>query len=177
LTEHLKQYSLSLTVIYIVMNIVNFAIYSKTTNYMTNAYMALVPVALLYGSSFSNRQTFRFLVSVFASILIVVSGSRGAALCMIGFIGMYHIISRKLTLKKLVLVLVIIISAVVVILNIGNILVFLSEVFRKMGVSTRLIDLINGKETGIFQLSGRDKVYPLSSAANKMRIAKPTSDH
>ncbi len=159
LTDYLKKYSFYLVLLYVVMNMVNFTVYGQSTSYMNNAYMALVPTSLLYVDSMEKKKTVRLLFAVFASLLVVVSGSRGAAICMIGVIGLYHILSGKMTVKKFAVVLVVVSASIVLILNLESILMALSGLFAKMGISTRLIDLVNGKENGIYQLSGRDDIY------------------
>lgn len=158
-TNLLTKYSFILVIIYIIMNVVNFSKYNYATNYMNNAYMAFIPVALVYGNSFVNKKLFKYFLSIFAGFFVIISGSRGAALCMIGFIGIYHIIIGKFTYRKFILSLSLILCFAILILNLENILYFLSNTFEKIGISTRLIDLFNGKEEGVFQLSGRDKIY------------------
>lgn len=159
LTEYLKEYSLYLVLIYIAMNIVNFSAYGQNTSYMNNAYMALLPISLLYCDSCQNKAKGKWVFAVFGALLLVVSGSRGAALCMLCFIGMYHILAEKMTVKKLAVMIIVFSICLALIWNLESVLAALAALFEKIGISTRLIDLINGKENAIYQLSGRDEIY------------------
>lgn len=158
-TNCLKKYCIPIAVIYILMNLSNFIVLKHATNYMNNAYMAFIPVALLYSDSIAAKSPYKIALAVAAAVFLVLSGSRGAALSMILFITIYHIFIGKLKAKKVITLFIIIALAFIFVLRIEEILSWIANVFSTLGWSTRLIDLINGSESGVFKSNARELLY------------------
>lgn len=144
---------------YIILNFVNFSKLGHSTQYMNNAYAALIPVALLYDKGISEMKIRNIFISLFAGFFLVISGSRGAAITFIFFIILYHIIDGEFTLRKILIISLVIVLTVFVVYNLDNIFSWLTQFMGKMGVSTRLTDLIMGSESGVYNSEGRTIIY------------------
>ena len=159
LTECLTRCSVFIVLSYIILNFVNFSHLGHSTQYMNNAYSALIPVALLYNKGISEKKVLNVLLSLLAGFFLLVSGSRGAAITFIAFIFLYHIIAGEFTSKKLMIIVFACALMIAFVYNLDSIFSWLAQFFKKFGISTRLIDLINGSESGIYRSDGRVLIY------------------
>ena len=159
LTECLTRCSVFIVLSYIILNFVNFSHLGHSPQYMTNAYSALIPVALLYNKGISEKKVLNVLLSLLAGFFLLVSGSRGAAITFIAFIFLYHIIAGEFTSKKLMIIVFACALMIAFVYNLDSIFSWLAQFFEKFGISTRLIDLINGSESGIYRSDGRVLIY------------------
>lgn len=141
--------------------IINF-IFRLPFNYMTIAYGAILSIFLVHHKiSYTNKESIIFLrlLEMISIVFIIIGGSRGSLVTLVVFLmGHYFLIERKKTkffyLKSLLMVC----FAFMLLINIENILIFVSDAINSFGYSSRIIDSFFTLEKGILDYSSRENI-------------------
>ena len=123
--------------------------------YMVFSYDLLVPTSFLYSLFFTQKNKFAACVALLSSIIIFISGARGALLCLGVVIVLLIIMNTFKSLKQTMKVFTIISGVIfLVAINFGKIISGLSSFLATFNIRSRTIDLILSQE--FFNQSGRD---------------------
>lgn len=161
-TGYMERYS-AIVVFLFVVNAVSTLFFSQgSLEYMNDSYLAFIPTALVLANGINNRKLFSTLMAIFSAFLIMIVGSRGAAITIIFAIFLFIILRERRTTKEIVVYLVAALVLVFAINNLDSILVNVSNFLSKLGISTRLMSLINRGTDSIFASQGRSTIYDMA---------------
>lgn len=148
----------------------------RSLNYddMNMAYNTLPSTIVIIYSAFKEKKLINSLMAVFSIILTFAFGTRGAIICVLSFILLYYLfgITNKKK-RKIHIFTVLSIFAIFTFTNfLYNIFEFLSKVFGKYGLSTRIFDFFLRDDFTIS--TGRDIIGDI---IKKAILEKPFSGY
>lgn len=168
------------SVLYIVLNLIYIAGYYTNTisvaliavdriDYMGFAYNVL-PAALIAGYKFLKNKKITTLIPFLLGVLtLVICGTRGPVVCVLAFLFLYFLAdTRGRPSKKVLILMVLLIAAMIVLLNMRSIALAIYPIFEKYHLSTRLLTYFIVNDD-IFNGSGREILYA--------RVLKQVGDH
>jgi len=136
-------------ILFIVVNILENFIFHTFTNYMTIAYDSIISICIVFSYGIKKHKIFYIMLSIFATGFIILGGSRGAALTIIVFFSLYFLFYRKLSIKKIIFSLIMLLIILVGLNYISELTEFLSKKLNEHGYSSRLINILLGQEGGL----------------------------
>ena len=124
--------------------------------YMVFSYNMTMQSVFLFLYYFEKRNPLHLVVGILGISMILMAGCRGAIVCVLGCVLLYAFFGRMKMSKKILLVFVLAIAAVLVFINFYAILDYLIELAEEMKMSSRTLRLIQDGE--FFEDSGRGKI-------------------
>lgn len=132
---------------------------SKNINYMGFAYYAVVPILFCMYYYTKRKNIFRFLIVLMGLLYLIMCGTRGPILCVLGFFVCSFILDFKnISKRNLIFFVLLLIALTIIICNIKNITEFLHPIFVKNHLSTRILDYFIVDNSTI-NTSGRGNLY------------------
>lgn len=163
LEEELENSSLPICLMFI-LTYVYRAFFSSTYFYYMNIAYGVIPWILFAYCSLSRNGSVFVKTVVFTTIpLILLSGCRGAALTVLLFLVVYHIIdrnNRRITKKKIILTCMGVVLGIVLIINIEKVSYELYSFLKERGFTSRTLELFlgTGYEKGLLHYEDRENL-------------------
>jgi hypothetical protein len=129
-----------------------------TLQYMVYSYFMLTAVCVCYEKYRKDKQMMFLFLGILGSIAMILCGSRGAVMSLLGFIVVRFIIFNdvKKTVNKVVIIIISLTFVVTMYLNYDSILIYLINMFEKYGINSRTLNsLFEGTLTESY---GRDTI-------------------
>lgn len=160
---------LLLSILLFKLNVLNYAIFAEIC--VPNVF--IISFVILNSR---KKEWQPYVIALFNIIAIAFLGGRTSALVSLLMLLIGFFFSPSIRIKpKLILLLVMIISALVLFLNLEFFLKTLHETLKKINIHSRSIDLlISQLKSKRIELSGRDTIYELSAAFIKKHWALPS---
>lgn len=129
---------------------------------MDSAYKLLPHILLVTLFMFEKPNLFNIVISILSTVLLVSLGTRGPVLFLIAYLGVYIVVFKNT--KSSVRVKAVLLAIVVfIIYNFRSFISFLQTLFRRFGMSNRIIARL--LENDLTYSSGRDELYSKTFAA------------
>lgn len=109
---------------------------------MDNAYKLLPHICLVCFYAFNERKPISIFISIFSAIFLILLGNRGSMICLMTFILLYVLFMPGTKKNKIVISLILIISATFVLTSINRILLYINNVAFELGLSTRFFNML-----------------------------------
>ena len=170
--ERLLKLAYRFSVVILILNVISFiikiyVIKTGVFNYMAFAYSALIPIFVCFYCSIKYRKYLSLILSIVASVIIVIGGSRGALVTMASFYLLYLIIVAKgRTTKGLITKILVVTTLIILALNIYSIINIISKSLTTLGYNSRLFSIID--ESSFLESSGRDTIW--STLINEINL-------
>ena len=136
-----------------------------TFNYMTIAYNSLPAIVVLFYKGTVEKKRLALVFSISGMICIMLGGSRGALLLLIVTITFWQLFLNKYannnSIKKMMLFVGVVILSILLFINWDEILFFFQDLFKGVGFSSRIFDILLGNsiEEGFFSSDTRLIIY------------------
>jgi hypothetical protein len=134
-----------------------FSMNDKSTYSMSASYFLVLPSLLFLSSFFSTRSLIDFLFASISILSILLYGARGPLLGIAVYIAIKVIFAPKLSIKKIVFLLIVGSLLVYVLVAWDSLLLLLSRFLQARNIHSRTLNAV--LQSSITRLSGRDTLF------------------
>lgn len=130
---------------------------SVGTYSMSLSYYMLFPAIMYLNNTIEKQRILDFICLIISLISIISLGSRGALLCMVFFLLLKIIKTRKrFNLKQITFFIIYILTSISFVVYFKNIIIFIRDVLYRFGIQSRTLELLLRDD---IYMSGRDSIY------------------
>lgn len=159
-------FSYLIVLLFILVFVTSTFIFSKQiSNYMSLSYSTLPSLMIIFGD---RKRLLRTLFVLIGFLFLILTGCRGAILCFVALLllNLFEKIAKKGPTFSVVFLLVILLFGIIIVLELNNIINFISTTLEQLNISSRFFEKLVGTSAdgGILEFSGRqaiiDKLTP-----------------